>query len=250
MLKTFSATLSRVEKLTENVHGYEFTIVNDTLEFAAGQYVIMHVPAEDKVLRRLYSIASPTSVKDKFVLIVELLPDGIASKFLMQLPIGSSVTFQAPAGMFVLRSEPNDVNVFIATGTGIAPVLSMLKEESIKDVENFLFWGLPTSRDVYLLQELENVKKNVPKFTYAVCLSREGQPRAPFVAGRVQASLVKLFEQLGASKASRAKFYLCGSHKMVEEVVNMLKERGIPKEHIFHERFTSSTMQELYTHAH
>ena len=75
---------------------------------------------------RPYSIASPPSNRCAIELLFNLVPGGPGSTFLFSLQSGDPVSFRGPAGTFVLRDYPDRRLLFVATGTGIAPIRSML----------------------------------------------------------------------------------------------------------------------------
>ena len=120
MISTFNSILLERKQLSEHIYLFRFKPVDHVLEFKAGQYVILHIPqADGHAARRLYSMASPISQKDEFSLIVEIVPNGVASEFLMKMNLGETVSTQGPAGMFTVAENDRDV-IFLATGTGIA----------------------------------------------------------------------------------------------------------------------------------
>ena len=151
MLTSFKTRLVKKTKLTEVVYLFQFSLVDPlSINFLAGQYLILLVPSAEGEIKRLYSIASSPTRTDSFELVVEVVENGVASNYLRNLEIGAEVKFQGPAGAFTLK-ENNNNKVFLATGTGIAPVRSMIKKLEITNNKSqiFLYWGLKYVKEIY-----------------------------------------------------------------------------------------------------
>ena len=197
---------------------------------------MLKVPSDDGPVSRLYSIASPNTNRNSFELIIRMIPGGLASNYLFSLKENTEVIFQGPAGMFGLRKNERE-KIFIVTGTGIAPILSMIKSEyKISNVKYQIFWGLKNYKDVYLFNELK-------KFNIKICLSREQNldkvpevDRKYFEVGHVNSC----FDKLSTSHQvliTNFDFYLCGGRLIVESLKQFLLAKGIPLENIIFEKF-------------
>lgn len=90
---------------------------------------------------RPYTIASPPSQPGAIELLFNLVPGGPGSTFLFTLQKGDPVNFRGPAGTFVLREYPNRRLLFVATGTGIAPIRSMIHARLPSPTPVTLIWG-------------------------------------------------------------------------------------------------------------
>lgn len=245
MLITYTAILKIKKEIAPQVFHLQFsypTYVN--WSFQAGQYMIFHLPTMESghPNRRLYSIASAPSQKDTLDFIIELVPGGLGSTYIQKMAVGNAITMQGPAGIFTLKKSDRDI-VMLATGTGIAPMCSMIHEilnPLHKPVEQtiHLFWGLKYKKDVYLKKELDTLMDTNPNFQYSICLSRETEsPDARCLIGRVTNGLQQLFETNNTSGA-HFDFYLCGSPHVVEALKTDLINKHIPKDQIYFEKFT------------
>jgi ferredoxin-NADP reductase len=245
MISTFQSSLLERKQLSEHIYYIRFKPVDFQLEFKAGQYVIFHIPQGDgHPARRLYSMASPVTQKDEFSLIVEIVPNGVASEYFMKMNIGDTVTTQGPAGMFTLAENDRDI-IFLATGTGIAPIRSMiLSELTINPQKKMtLFWGFPYFKSVYLLDEFMNLSKQYPNLTFYNCLSREGnldcildmEQKNHHMIGHVNDA----FENVVTDDIMRYHYYVCGGPKVVESLKEyLLVTKTIPREQVHFEKFT------------
>lgn len=248
MLTIYKTRLTDKKELVKDIFLLRFQLIEPIeINFKAGQYLILRVNDQP----RLYSIASPDDQKDSFELLVQIVPGGIASTYLDNLKIAEEVVFQGPAGMFTLK-ESKRGKIFLVTGTGLAPIrsilLSKIKNQKSKiDNESekfYLFWGLRYFSDVYLLEELKQLRAmGQEKFIFKICLSREKnlemipeEERRYFGLGYVTHELEREIRERGL-EIGNFDFYLCGSRLVVESLHQFLKEKGVPKDQVFFEKF-------------
>ncbi len=246
MLQTLEVRLTAKRKLNEGVFILELTPEqNKILPFVAGQYVILHIPQPTGVpARRLYSIASSSHSSGSFELLIKFLPGGVASEFLNNLPIGGTFICQGPAGIFVLKPPVRDI-VFLATGTGYAPIRSMLDQllyhepQFTKQIS--LYLGFKTYDHIYLHEELIDMMKSFPHFSFKICLSRQesidsiSDEMKPFIAhGR--ATEVWARDSEGKDRMN-TDYYLCGGREIVEGMKEFMLGQGLTKEQVHAEKF-------------
>lgn len=239
---TFQSTLISKQQLAQTVYLLQFsTDQAPDFSFQAGQYIIAHIPQPSGTpLRRLYSIASPPSQKKSIELLIEAVPNGIGSTHITNLQEDDTITLQGPAGLFTIK-DPNKQSIFLATGTGIAPMRSILKQllssqqksPQTSSPKYQLFWGLKYYADVYLFEELQQMAEEHPSFSFTICLSREKHldmieyiPRTFFCTGRMNPPIDNAYH-----------YYICGSRHVVEDVKNDIFEKGVPKEQVHFEKF-------------
>jgi len=226
MTTTNQAEVSRIRDLTHDVRELELTLREPPrLAFKAGQFISFDVPKDGlpHPVVRPYSIASPPSIDDRLTLVFNLVEGGPGSQYLYGLRMGDAVRFKGPAGSFYLREDSNRHMLCVATGTGIAPLLSMivaeLERESPQPVT--LFWGLRYERDLYYRDELEALASRFPRFSFVTCLSRPG-PGWMGARGRVT-DLVN--ERVTSVRDLAA--YLCGNGAMIKDVTALLQAKGL-----------------------
>lgn len=236
MLSTYKTILTKKTQLNTNTYLYHFDLIEPKeINFKPGQYVMIKVPSSTGPVPRLYSIASANTVKNSFELIIGIIPGGLASNYLFSLNENTEVIFQGPAGMFGLK-ENDKSKVFLVTGTGIAPVRSILisniKLLISNKIPNFkfqIYWGMKTYKEIYLFEELKN-------FDVKICLSREENLNMIPEADRKYFSLGHVdscFEQL----VTNSEFYLCGGRNIVESLKQFLLSKNVLAENIVFEKF-------------
>jgi len=192
------------------------------------------VTEPDKMIRRAYSIAS-SSVERRYVeFYLTLITSGQLTPRLFALKHGSPL-FLGPkaSGVFTLdRVPPGKAVVLIATGTGLAPYLSMLRTMLVNETQRrfVVLHGARFGWDLGYRGELESLARLRPNFTYIPSITRPDQdPHFHGRTGRVQA----LVEQGVVEKESgvaldpaQADVFLCGNPDMVKAVKAMLEGRG------------------------
>jgi ferredoxin--NADP+ reductase len=192
------------------------------------------VSEPDKMIRRAYSISS-SSVERRYVeFYLTLITSGQLTPRLFALKHGSPL-FLGPkaSGVFTLdRVPPGKAVVLIATGTGLAPYLSMLRTMLVNETQRrfVVLHGARFGWDLGYRGELESLARLRPNFTYIPSITRPDQdPHFHGRTGRVQA----LVEQGVAEKESgvaldpaQADVFLCGNPDMVQAVKAMLEAKG------------------------
>lgn len=160
-------------------------------------------------LDRDYSLASGPE-DSEVQLVIRVFPEGRLSTFLSTVEIGSPLSFLGPMGYFVFRASDR-TPVFVATGTGVAPFLSMCRA----GVSDFLcLHGANTRADLLYAAELEEQAAR-----YVPCLSGAADPGGRYFAGRVTAYLED------SLVAGAYDFYLCGHQEMVRDAFAIIDEQ-------------------------
>ncbi len=240
MLGKHKLTLTRKTRLTEKVYLLSFSIDND-LVFKAGQYLIVDVPRDNEIVKRIYSIASSPKNKKELELIIEVVQNGVGSNYLVNLDLGDKINVQAPAGVFTLQKPlPNNI-VFVVTGTGIAPVRSMIDHllENKAQTKILLLWGLRYRDDVYLREEFQLKTLKNPNFSYYYCLSRETKQltNKDFKQHRVDKCVNNLIKNGDKQLLSKVYFYVCGGRDAVVSLKNLIHSLGVGEKRVTSERF-------------
>lgn len=240
MIDTFDLTLKKRTQFAPDIYQLTFSLPqSQRLTFKAGQYMIFRIPQkpDGDVVRRLYSISTIAGTVDEFDIIMQYFNGGVASEHFTRLNEGDGVAAQGPAGVFALQENVRN-RVFVATGTGITPIMSMLRTDLPKseDRKSTLLWGLRQAEDIYFLDELFELKKNNPNFMFRICLSQDtpSGDEEHMLSGRVQTGMESIFEP---SELTRNDYYVCGSVKAVEDIRAHLYLAGVPREQVHFERF-------------
>lgn len=237
MVHTFSeASIIRVIEENEFVKRFFFQIPKEIpFHFNSGQFVILNLQMPDGLLKRSYSIASAPSHDQVIELCISLKPDGIATPFMHKnFYVGARVQISQALGKFHLM-EPISKNIcFICTGTGIAPLRSMLLSiyaNSLSHRNIHLISGNKWEHTILYKTELEQLVEKHPEFNFIPVLSREN----PGWKGRT-GHIHEVYEEIFRDKQP-TDFYLCGWSAMLKEARHRLEIMGYDKNSIHCETF-------------
>jgi ferredoxin-NADP reductase len=264
--KLYTARLERKECISESAQCYHFEFVIDELDsfpFASGQFVsTVAMDAHGKQQTRAYSIASAPR-GNRFELCVNRVEGGFFSNHLADLsdlPPGGKVTLHGPHGHFILK-EPLTDSIFIATGTGIAPMRGFaqwLFPENGPDRSNgkeiWMVYGTRHETEFYYHAEFEALAARKPNFHYRATLSRAGDSWTG-LRGYVQEHVARIVEERAArlgqnlplepvaagTPATELSFdihaYICGLNNMVAGVREKLAGYGWHRKQVIFERY-------------
>lgn len=203
-----------------------FTLKATTGEgFQPGQFVILKWQNPDREsIERSYSISSFTEEWPHFELCVAYKQGGFASEKLWNLKVGNFLTHSIPQGHFLVFDEKNTDQVFICTGTGVAPFRPMIRQ--ILDDSHFqhkvrLIFGCRTQEELLFKNEWEELQQRDSRFEYYPVLSREDWPGEK---GYVHAIYERLY-----THHLQARFYVCGWEHMLKEARQRLKALGFDR---------------------
>ncbi len=225
-LQLFRAQVERIHDLTHDVREIELRLIEPPqIGFKAGQFLSFEVgrDALNRTIVRPYSITSPPSRRERVLLVLNLVQGGPGSTYLFSLRAGDETQFKGPTGAFYLRDDPARDLLFVATGTGIAPLRSMLYALSEQGFPRpvTLYWGLRSQRDLYYQDELEALTRAHPNFSYITTLSR---PEDGWTGERGR--VTPLLEARVTSVQNLA-VYLCGNDGMIKDVTQIIQKRGL-----------------------
>jgi CDP-4-dehydro-6-deoxyglucose reductase len=203
----------------------------DRLDFTPGQFVSLTGQVGEKKITRPYSVASVPNGTNRFELCLNRLKEGIFSPRLFELKPGDTLEMRKPMGMFVVRNPATDC-LLIATGTGIAPMRSLLHAHLKEGSQAFtLLFGVRYEQSLMYRQEWEEFAKRYPHFRFIPVVSRP-EPSWTGRTGHVQAHLE---EAVGERRDLDV--FLCGMKAMVDDVRSILKEKGFDKKQLLFEKY-------------
>ena len=235
--QTFTARLRRSTSLSELTKHLEFEMIGPPrFGFVAGQWLSFKANMPDgEEITRAYSIASPPSKNSSFALCLNRVQDGFMSNFLCDMKEGDEISCQGPFGDFILRPPMRDT-VFIATGTGIAPLRSMLhwvlaNELLHQGKQLWLVYGNRTEKDIYYHDEFLRLAAENANFHYLPTLSRSSAEWQG-LRGYVQDHVPEVVRGRADMHA-----YICGLDKMVKANRELLKSLGWDRKSILYEKY-------------
>jgi CDP-4-dehydro-6-deoxyglucose reductase len=207
--------------------------------FEPGQWLNLILPAAPDALKRSYSIASAPGGSPRFEIAVTRVQDGPGSTFLHDLQPGAILQCIGPQGFFTRAASSPSPSLFIATGTGVTPMRSMMQAAigAGSKAPMWLLFGARCEADVLYVGELQALAKQHPHVRFEPTLSQPGEGW-PGRRGYVQAHVKELWAGLSAPGADPPHAYICGLERMVGSVREMLRtDLGLPRQQVHSERY-------------
>lgn len=204
--------------------------IENSFSFQPGQYVMMaeegfRLRADPSQLKWTpYSLVSSPLEKKQLEFVYTIKYRGGFTQYLAEnLKVGSSLLFNGPFGKFTLEENEKE-KVFVVTGAGIAPIMSMLRTLMKKGVSLpiRLFYGFRTGGHYLYKKELEGFSP-LPFFHLHTTISRE-DPSWQGEKGYVQ----KLLEKSNFNP-EKQEVYICGNPEMVRDVRKFFLTKGFPE---------------------
>jgi CDP-4-dehydro-6-deoxyglucose reductase len=211
---------------------------NERLQYLAGQYI-------DFLLkdgrRRSFSLATPPHADELLELHIRHVPSGFFSDALFTQYKGREILrFEGPLGFFYLREDSDKPIIFVAGGTGFAPIKAVIEHALYHQIQverpMVLYWGARSKQDLYLPDLPGRWQTENPKqFTYIPVLSEPKPEDAwPGRTGFVHRAVLDDFRDLSGYHV-----YACGGPAMIDAAKReFTKLRGLPEDAFFADSFT------------
>jgi CDP-4-dehydro-6-deoxyglucose reductase, E3 len=226
------ARLLESREIAPEVRHFVFDVPStERLDYTPGQFLSLVADVDGQEITRAYSVASPPN-GNQFELCLNRVLEGTFSPYLFDLKPGAEVDFKGPYGTFTLRQPGGDA-LFIATGTGIAPVRGMLADLLPRDSDHgfTLLFGVRYEYGILYREEFERLAAGHPNFHFRPTLSRAGEAWKG-LAGHVQTHLEGALGELESPHV-----YICGLKAMVDDVRAILKGKGLDRRRIVYEKY-------------
>lgn len=235
-----AARIVVIEPIADDTVRLELCIEPDdesggAVEFEAGQFAELEVPGSG--VRRPYSLANTSNWEGRLEFLIRLQPGGWFSTWLRERARpGDPLTVHVPMGGFGLIPESLRPRWFVAGGTGLAPILSMLRRMAeFQDIQDArLFFGVNRETELFLLDELKALQAQLPQLQVDLCVWHPGDDWSGFSGTPVDA--------LGAALSSadvKPDLYVCGPPALVLGAQAAAAAAGVPETQFASERFAA-----------
>ncbi|MFX1684715.1 2Fe-2S iron-sulfur cluster binding domain-containing protein [Paraburkholderia sp. A1BS-2L] len=232
------ARIAALETLADDTLRLELRLQPDdahgsAAEFEAGQFVELELP--ESGVRRPFSLANTSNWDGRLELLIRLRPEGVFSSYLRErAQVGDALTVHGPQGGFGLFAESLRPRWFVAGGTGLAPVLSMLRRmaefQEMNDAR--LFFGVNRESELFMAEELGRLQAELAQLHVELCVREGGSAWRGFHGTPVEALQVAL-----ASADEPPDLYVCGPPGMVSAAQAVAAAAGVPAAQFASERF-------------
>jgi len=232
------------EKIYETADAVTFVLSQNDLikQYKSGQFITLLLTIGGEKIRRSYSFSSSPALDTKPSITVKKIQDGKVSSYLCDtIKAGDLIDFIQPAGIFTLDKASSDSLVFIGAGSGITPLMSMLKtalaSKSFKKV--WLIYSNRNEDSVIFKKQLDALQVSYSNFSVVYTYS---QPHDhSLLTGRLnQSKFIKIIESLSDFSAAKTDYFLCGPDGMLEEVKHGLEILQVPVSKIHKESFVTA----------
>ena len=202
--------------------------------FKAGQTYRVELPGG---AFRYYSIANSELQQETIEFLIRRVTGGLSTGLLFsdELRVGDKMRLKGPEGDMTFKTPRGKKAIFLATGTGIAAVKSivqtLVEKDDLKGRSLHIFWGVRNSEDLVCGSLFESWAAHHPEITFTPVVSREPEWRG--ATGHVQKVAAELHGDMTEVDA-----YICGSSSLINSAMNFLTVRcGLKEDHIYTDNF-------------
>lgn len=229
--RTLKAMVVAIEDATHDIRRLRLQPAKP-LDFSPGQYAqLQFTPSH----ARPYSMAGVAG-DGELEFHVRLVPEGRVTGYIAQeLKVGDAVRVSGPLGSAYLRRRHDGPMLCVAGGTGLAPILSIVRGALAAGMRNpmHLYFGVRSERDVYGLEWLAALQCEHPALSVHTVLA-SGRA-AGCRTGLVTDAIAQDWQSLAGFRA-----YLCGAPPMVEATSLLVRRMGVLPEHVYADAFYAS----------
>jgi ferredoxin--NADP+ reductase len=235
----YNAVLAKRGDLTDALAFIWVKMDANPLQFEPGQYLTIGIESNGKMVQRPYSVASsPRDIDSEgYEFYVRVVEGGTFTPLLWRLQEGHRMRVIGPKGKFILEPDDDRTHVFISSGTGIAPFISMMKTliHDGRPRKAVILHGVSYIGDLGYRELLEEWERTgAYPVTYVPTVSRATHPENlgwTGRTGRVEAIIPSVYDELGLTPENSIA-YICGNPDMIISADQTLAARGFPEEQI------------------
>ena len=234
MATFYPVHIKEIRQETANAVSVVFDIPEDLkskFHFSAGQYITLRKEINTEDVRRAYSICS-TPESGEVRVAIKAVEKGLFSTYATsELKTGDTIEISAPEGRFLLNNEANKNYIGFAAGSGITPILSMVKTVLSSELSsNFtLIYGNKSVADTIFYKELNSLKETYSKrFKLHYIFSREEVKNE--LKGRIDQNVTNYFVKNMYKETAFNAAFLCGPEEMIQQVSSTLENAKIKKD--------------------
>ncbi|MGB5982631.1 MAG: ferredoxin--NADP reductase [Nonlabens sp.] len=244
-MKFYSLTIKEVTKITPQAVEIWFDIpdeMSSDFKYTPGQYLTLKAEINGDEVRRAYSISS-VPADSGISVVVKQVEKGVFSNYAMTLRAGNQLDVAAPDGLFIYENTEKPKTILgIAAGSGITPIMSIVKSALESNEENkvALIYGNQSVAQTIYYEQLNDLKdKYNERFVLKYSFSREERDEALF--GRINKGNLNYFLKQDCKGWEFDEAFLCGPEEMIHEATdNLVEKEYLKKENIKFELFSAS----------
>ncbi len=237
-VRTLPCRVQKIDKIAADVAVLYLKLpANERFQFMAGQYIDFLLK-EGK--RRSFSMANAPHNDEFIELHIRHIPGGNFSDYVFtQMRERAILRFEGPLGTFFLREDTDKPIIFMAGGTGFAPIKAIIEHALYKKLDRtmILYWGARSLADLYMAKLPAKWQAEQPNFSFIPVLSEpKAEDNWPGRTGLVHQAIVDDFDDLSGFQV-----YACGAPAMCEAGHKAFtSQRGLPENEFYSDAFTFS----------
>jgi len=250
VVQFYDIKIKDIYKETLDCSVVEFDIpteITSLFKYTPGQYLTLRKNINGEDLRRSYSLCS-SPLDKQWKVAVKQIPGGRFSTYVNQeLKKGDTLKVMPPSGKFGVRvSKKEKTYIAFVAGSGITPVLSMIKTHLAKEPNATfkLFYLNRTVKSIIFKEEIEQIRNQYfGRFQIFYFLTKEHRDIALMNGRFTSEKLKEIFTKL-VHVPSISEAFLCGPEQMIFLIRDELEQAGMPKENIHYELFVTGLSEE------
>lgn len=231
----FETEVSDIIKRTDNVKSFRFR-TKEEVNFKPGQFFFVTIKIEGRERTKHFSFSNSPTEKG-YIEFTKRITESEFSKALDRLKVGHWAKLKMPYGSFTFEGEYAKI-AFLSGGIGITPIRSICKfvtdEKLPTDI--VLLYGNSKEEDIIFKQDLDNIQavnKNI-HIVYTLTSPDADKDKWSGKTGYIDDKMIRE----GMPDYRKRVFYICGPPKMVESLINILKNKlGVQEDKIKIENF-------------
>jgi ferredoxin-NADP reductase len=230
----YNGRLSRWDEVAPGLAIVGVEALEDPFPFEPGQYATLGLMGTEKLIQRPMSISSSADDLREYEFFIRLVEQGALTPLLWERTVGDPINIKGPKGKFLLQDDGRTC-LFVASGTGLAPFISMIEtlrgRGETRDV--VLLHGVSYDYDLAWRKELTELANGDGfPLRYVGTVSRpQACPDWNGCTGRVETILAGQLDEHGLT-ADNTTMYLCGNPEMVSAVEEIAADRGFAPEQV------------------
>lgn len=235
---TYKARLQKKELVAEHTMAFYLEKPIDFF-FKPGQYLDVSLinPAETDADGNIRSLSIASGPADKYLVVATRIRDTAFKRVMDAIPLNSEIELEGPFGYFTLHHNPLKPAVFLASGIGITPFLSMVRHAIVQKrfQQLYLFYENRRPEDAAFLSDLLEMKALNPNFRFIPTMTGMEHSKQAWSAetGAIDAHMI-------SGHVARLRgpiYYVAGPPAMVAQKRKMLVDAGISVDDVTTEEF-------------
>jgi ferredoxin-NADP reductase len=230
----YNGRLNRWEEIAPGLAIVGVQALEEPFRFEPGQYATLGLMGAEKLVQRPMSVSSSADDLSEYEFFIRLVQSGGFTPLLWERTVGDAINIKGPKGKFLLQDDGRRA-LFVASGTGLAPFISMIEtlrgRNETRDI--VLLHGVSYDYDLAWRRELTELEQGGGfPIRYIATVSRPQQcPDWTGCTGRVEAIVESQIDEHGLTPEN-ATIYLCGNPDMITAVEEIATVRGFPPEQV------------------